>query len=268
MVVNPIWVAAAVEITPGFETVGDPFMAVSGDFDGMGISCGALQWNIGMGSLQPMVVAAGKPVVVAAMPVNGGRMWEACSSPIKQGLKIVRGWQTGSKLRAGIKAELAALMGTPEMRAEQQKKIDIKAEVALSIARDWCMARDGTEPTKRCFLWFFDLVTQNGGMKGITPADVAAFITANSPDRVDDLICDFLAGKTGTSGHVKDAQKNAVLWRNQAAGEVLELLCMSYLRAGLSNPKWKHVVLNRKGTIAMGRGWVNGELNDFSALIA
>jgi hypothetical protein len=40
---------------------------------------------------------------------------------------------------------------------------------------------------------------------------------------------------------------------------------MSYLRAGKSNPKWQHVVLNRKGTIAMGRGRVNGKEWDFSA---
>jgi hypothetical protein len=263
MVVDPTWVAAAAAITPGFETVGDPFAAVSGDFDGMGISCGALQWNIGMASLQPMVQAAGRAVVLGAMPQHGPQMWEACNGTVKRGLQIVRGWQKGASLRAAPKAELRALMGSPAMRAEQQQKIDAKAEVAMQMARDWSMARDGTEPTQRLFLWFFDIVTQNGGMKGITPAEVAGFIAVNRPERVDDVVCDFLAGKKGSSGHVKDAQKNAALWRNQAEGEKLELLCMSYLRAGKSNPKWQHVVLNRKGTVAMGRGWVNGALWEF-----
>jgi hypothetical protein len=265
MSVDPTWVAAAAAITPGFETTGDPFQAVSGDFDGMGISCGALQWNIGMGSLQPMVKAVGRPVVLAAMPVHGARMWEACSGTVNRGLQIVRSWQSGATLKAGPKAELRTLMGTPEMRAEQMVRINAKAEVAMGLARDWSMARDGTEPTKRLFLWFFDIVTQNGGMKGITAQEVAGFIQVNRPDRVDDLVCDFLAGRKGTSGHVRDAKANATLWRDPAAGETLELLCMSYLRAGKSNPKWQHVVLNRKGSIAMGRGFVNGKLWEFGA---
>ena len=265
MTVDPDWVAAAVAITPAFETAGDPYAAVSGDFDGMGISCGALQWNIGMRSLQPMVLAAGRTVVMAAMPVHGARMWEACSGPVARGLQIVRGWQSGHSLKAGPKAELRALMGTPQMRAEQQSRIEAKAGIAFDMARDWSLARDGTEPSKRLFLWFFDIVTQNGGMKGITAPEVAAFIAANRPDRVDDLVCDFLAGKKGSSGHVRDARANADLWRNQAEGETLELLCTSYLRAGKSHPKWQHVVLNRKGTIAMGRGFVNGKLWDLAA---
>jgi hypothetical protein len=266
MTLDATWVAAAVEITPGFETVGDPYAAVAGDFDGMGISCGALQWNIGMGSLQPMVLAVGQGVVRALMPQHGARMWEACSGPVKRGLQIVRGWQSGTTLKAGPKAELKALMGSPAMRLQQQARIDAKADTALGMARDWSVARDGTEPSKRLFLWFFDIVTQNGGLKGLTPAQVAEFIRVNRPDRVDDIICDFLASRSGNSGHVRDARNNAALWRNQAEGEKLEILCMSYLRSGTANPKWRHVVLNRKGTIAMGKGWVNSGLNDFGHL--
>jgi hypothetical protein len=265
MTPDPAWVDAAARITPGFETAGDPFQAAVGDFDGMGISCGALQWNIGMGSLQPMVRAVGRGVVLAAMPTHGARMWEACTGTITRGLEIVRGWQTGTTLKAGPRAELRALMGTAQMRAEQMTRINAKAGIALGMAQDWTQGRPGVQPSKRMFLWFFDLVTQNGGMKGIKPAEVAAFITANRPDRVDDLVCDFLAAKKGTSGHVRDAHANATHWRNRAQGEMLELLCMSYLRAGKSNPKWQHVVLNRKGTIAMGRGRVNGQDWDFSA---
>ena len=266
MTLDPSWVAAAVEITPGFETVGDPYAAVAGDFDGMGISCGALQWNIGMQSLQPLVLAVGQPAVRALMPQHGARMWEACSGTVGRGLQIVRAWQSGTSLKAGPKAELTALMGSPALRAQQQARIDVKAEAALSRARDWSMGRNGTEPSKRLFLWFFDVVTQNGGLRGMTPQQVADFMANNRPDRVDDIICDFLASRGGSSGHVKDARNNAALWRNQAGEEQLEILCMSYLRSAKSNPKWRHVVLNRKGTIAMGKGWVNGGLNDFGHL--
>ena len=55
-----------------------------------------------------------------------------------------------------------------------------------------------------------------------------------------------------------DAKKNAALWRNSADGEKLEILVMSYLRSLTAAQQWRHVVLNRKGSIAMGAGWVNG----------
>ena len=259
------WTASAVAITPGFETSGDPFKGVSGDFDGMGISCGALQWNIGLGSLQPLVRAAGKPVVLAAMPTFGTEMWQACSGSIRDGLAIVRGWQNGTTLKAQAKSELRALMGTPEMRMQQQIRIDAVADTAYRWADRWANTRNGTQASKRLFCWFFDVATQNGDLEGLTPQAVKDFIALNRPDKVDDLICDFLASRTGTSGHVRDANKNGALWRNPAGAERLEVLCMSYLRSKTSNPRWRHVVLNRKGAIAIGKGWVNSSLYDFSS---
>lgn len=260
------WKRAVVHITPGFEIVGsDPYLGVAGDFDGMGISCGALQWNIGSGSLQPMVKAVGRAVVIAAMPTLGQALWAACNASIAKGLAAVRAWQTGTRLSAVAKAELRALMGTPEMRAQQGLRIDKVAATAFRNATDWAQARGDSAPSKRLFCWFFDLVTQNGGLEGLTHKRVKDFIEQTQPDRTDDLICDFLAGRTGASGHVRDAKRNADLWRNRTDAEKLELLAMSYLRAQTSSPTWRHVVLNRKGAIAMGKGWVNSALYDFSA---
>lgn len=258
------WIKAAISITPGFEVAGDPYRGVSGDFDAMGISCGALQWNIGQGSLQPLVLRAGQATVLSAMPVHGPQMWLACTSSVSKGLAIVRGWQSGSRLNASAKAELSALMHTSHMRAEQDREIALVAQRAFERARKWATSAGTPSPTKRLFCWFFDVVTQNGGLEGLTPKTVSDFIRLNSPDKVDDLICDFLKGTKGSSGHATDAQKNAALWRNNAPGEKLDILCMSYLRSKTANPKWQHVVLNRKGTIAMGKGWVNSGIRDFS----
>lgn len=66
---------------------------------------------------------------------------------------------------------------------------------------------------KRVFLWFFDLVTQNGGLEGIVFDDVRTFIQRNGEAKADDVVCEFLAGVTGGSGHVKDAACAAQLWR-------------------------------------------------------
>ncbi|GAA0644827.1 DUF2272 domain-containing protein [Brevundimonas lenta] len=256
------WRQAAVKITCGFEVNGDPYEGVSGDFDGMGVSCGALQWNIGSNSLQPMVKAVGKPAVLAAMPTLGAAFWTACNGSVSAGLTTVRGWQSGSKLNATAKAELKALMGSAGMRAEQDKRIDEVADRAQAAMDRW--VADGGTSSKRLFCWFFDLVTQNGGMKTLTRAKVLAFIAAAGPANADDVVCDFLAGQAGT-GHAKDARANGALWRG-VTGEKLELLVMSYLRSDLSASAWRLPVMNRKGAIAIGKGHVNGGLWDFSAL--
>lgn len=258
------WQEAATRITSGFEVSGDPYLGVTGDFDGMGISCGALQWNIGKGSLQPMVEKVGKNIVRANMPQFGNEMWQACDGTISEGLRIVRGWQTGTKLSTKVRNELRSLMSCPEMRAEQDRMIGIVAQRALRQAAAWSSGRGRPEPSKREFLWFFDLATQNGSLEGIKPADVERFIAKNGAN-ADDVVCDWLDALQGPSGHIKDANKNGALWRGHALGEKLELLVLSYLRSGSATPKWRHVVLNRKGTIAMGFGWVNGSQHDFSA---
>lgn len=262
------WADAAVTITTGFEASGNPYLAVTGDFDGMGISCGALQWNIGQGSLQPMVISVGEATALAAMPTLGREMWTAAHAKIPEGLRIVRTWQTGTKLGSVAKRELIALMGTPEMRAAQDKKIAKVASEAYADAKAWVSKSTvtGGEVTKRQFCWFFDLRTQNGGLKGLTPEDVADFIGEMTANKADDVICEFLATRPDTSGHTRDGKKNAKLWLDVATIEQMELLCMSYLRSEMAVPKWQVVVLNRKGTIAMGQGWVNSKHRQLTVL--
>lgn len=262
------WRAAAVVITPGFEVAGDPYEGVSGDFDGMGISCGALQWNIGKRSLQPMVLALPKGRVEALMPAFGAELRQACSGSVAAGLAIVRGWQTNKKLSAKARSELRALMGSPEMRAQQDLRIAEVADRAFAAAERWALSAGRPKASRHEFLWFFDLVTQNGSLEGLTHAAVADFIKGNSGAGAGGVVCDFLAALRGPSGHIRDANKNAALWRGPLKPLALELLILSYLRSGSASPEWRHVVLNRKGSIAVGRGWVNSSEHDFSADIA
>jgi len=62
----------------------------------------------------------------------------------------------------------------------------------------------------------------------------------------------------------KDSHKNAELWRDHVSESELILFVTSYLRSQKSNPTWRADVLNRKGTIALGTGWVHGEKHDLS----
>lgn len=258
------WLKAATAVTPGFEVSGDPYRGVSGDFDGMGLSCGALQWNIGQNSLQPMVRALGEAAVVAAMPSRGAEMWRAANAPVHDGLGIVREWQQAARLEPATKAELRALMGSPAMRKEQDARIAAVGARAFRLATRWAEAAGRGAATRREFLWFFDLVTQNGSLEGIGYGEVAGFLDRSGAGRADDVICDFLSATGGASGHARDAHANAQAWRGAADAGKVELLALSYLRSGTASPKWRHVVLNRKGSIAMGGGRVNGTAFDFA----
>jgi hypothetical protein len=261
MAVDPQWLRTALEVTGDFETVGNPFAAVSGDFDGMGISCGVLQWNIGMGSLQPLVRAAGRARVIATMPRFGAELWRACGAAVAEGLRIVRAWQPRGALRDDVRAELAALLGSEPLVAQQLRAAGGVGDEALAQAAAWAAARGAAAVSLRDFCWFFDLLTQNGGLKGLGIADVRM----NGGGGAAEAICDWLAGRGSAEAGFRDCRRNAELWRGQVGEADRDLFVLSYLRALKSRPEYRGVVLNRKGAIALRHGWVNGEHMNFRA---
>jgi hypothetical protein len=260
------WIQTALKVTGHFEDSADPLGGVSGDFDGMGISLGVLQWNVGMGSLPPLVKNAGRAAVLDAMPVFGGELWTACTSSISQGLAIVRGWQTGQRLRPAVKAELKAFTHGEAFVSQQIAAAHKVAEHAWSNASTWNAEAGRGEVSLQEFCWFFDLMTQNGGLKGISPNAVNEFITAAGLSRADDLVCDWLEARTEADHGFKDSLKNAQLWRDAVPEANLMLFVASYLRSQKSNLSWRADTLNRKGTIALGTGWVHGEKHELMAL--
>jgi hypothetical protein len=267
MAVSDAELAVLVKVTGTFENSGDPYVGVSGDFDGQGISCGVLQWNIGQNSLQPLVKAVGKTSVTAAMPTLGTDMWAACNGSIGSALKTVRTWQKGTVLLATPKKELKALMGSPTMRAEQDTQIRGVATKAELYADKWANDRGTGKRTPQELAWFFDVVTQNGSMKDLDFDDVTSFKKAAGAANADDLVCDWLAGTTKKFAGMEDCHKNAERWRDQAGGLALDLLVLGYLRSQKSTLKWRGDVLNRKGTLAMKEGWVHKQLFDLSGVL-
>ena len=267
MALDKSWIDLALAITGDFETTGDPFAGVTGDFDGMGLSCGVLQWCIGQGSLQPLVRGAGKAAVLAAMPKYGNDFWLACNSDVVKGLAIVRGWQTNKVLDKGVRKELETLMASKPLREQQSKAAEGVARQAYDLAKLWCRDSTGAaEPDLRSFCWYFDLVTQNGGPKGLTFKDVTHFIAAHGTASVDDVLADWLAATGPAMAGWKDSRQNARLWRDQIPASRLPLVVLSYLRALKARSEYQAVVFNRKGSIAFGSGWVNGEKMVFQQL--
>jgi hypothetical protein len=263
--VDQAWLTTALETTGDFETAGNPWGGVTGDFDGMGISCGVLQWNIGSNSLQPLVKAAGLPAVTSAMPRHGAKFWEANNTTVTKGLAIVRAWQNGgTRLPPEVKGELVAFMCSDAMVAQQMAASTKVARTAERLAIAWAASRGSAPHTKRDFCWFFDLVTQNGGLKGLTINDVKAFVTSHgTATKAIAEICDWLAAMPASHAGFKDCWRNGALWRGAVDATARDLFILSYLRARKARPEYAGVVLNRKGAIALAQGWVNAEMMNF-----
>lgn len=260
------WTATALELTGHFEDDGEPWSAVSGNFDGMGVSLGVLQWNFGQGSLQPMVIAAGRPAVDATMPTIGAAFWQAAHAGPSGWLPIVAGWHTGIALKSVARQELRAFTGSPAFVAQQVAASEQTAQTAFEFAKDWAKSDPAFGAvSKALFCWFFDLTTQNGTLKGIGFAQLDTFRKSLSHPR--DFVCDRLAGQPLSVAGAKDAHRNAELWRSAGTARGDDLLLLSYLRSLKSTPQWQTDVLNRKGTVAQGIGWVHGTRHDLTALL-
>jgi hypothetical protein len=266
MAISDAELAVIVGITGKFENSGDPYQGVSGNFDGQGISCGVLQWNIGQHSLQPLVLIMSDAEVIACMPEFGSKLLNACRSSVAQGLAIVNSWQTGNKLKAAPRNELRVLMGSQKMRAIQATRIREVARSAEKLANEWASDRGGPGRTPQELAWFFDTLTQNGSMQGLDFAVVKAFIAAAQPDTVDDLVCDWLKGRPVTTAGAKDGYLNADRWRNAVPAASLQLFVLSYLRSQKAKPQWRVDVLNRKGTIAFRKGRVHATDIDLTGI--
>jgi hypothetical protein len=265
----PQWVEAALEVTGHFESSTDPWAGVSGDFDGMGISLGVLQWNIGSGSLQRLVKPLGRAAVIGLMPHFGVDLWNACSTPIDEGLRIVRGWQSGATLQNAVKQELKAFCRSAVFRAQQVSGADRVARNALMQAQLYA-ADDptfGGSVSKHLFCWFFDLLTQNGGLKTITYANVEDFINRYGALFAADNVCNWLAARTSADAGFRDSHKNAEAWRGKVTKEQLTLFILSYQRALVARTEYRADTLNRKGTIALGFGNVHMEAQDLAAIL-
>jgi hypothetical protein len=217
-------------LTGSFET-GRPapecFATVTGNFDGQGMSFGALQWNLGQGTLQPLLrkmfrnhrnIAAtifGPDLEALERAVSGGKVdcFAFAASIQDQGKKtVVSPWSRMFR----------SLGLTPQFQ-------EIEIEGAASYyARAVRLCREYRLLTERGRALMFDICVQNG------------FI----PDRVKTLIlADFdNLGKAPTP----------------AEAEVERMRIVANRRAEASNPRFVEDVRRRKLCIAEGKGVVHG----------
>lgn len=188
---------------------------LTGDFDGMGLSAGVLQWNYGSGSLQPMLqeylTEYGKTKLDSFFKEVKGTISQTASMSTAAARQEALKWQSNTHLNADWATAWKNFLSSPEFKNIQNKYIKAVWDKACAYAIEWNMGA-----SLRAQAFFFDIVTQNGAMKNqrgdITPAliekklqdaayipkiitDVTAALMTSLPTRINGDV-DFLGIKS------------------------------------------------------------------------
>lgn len=229
--------ARCLALTGSFETghlAPECFATATGNFDGQGMSFGALQWNFGQGTLQPMLgeMLANHPELVASI---FGPDVESLKKAIKEGKAASLAFasaiqEAGKKTLLSVWSKRFRALGlTPEFQAIEIKAAAAYYERAVRLSAEYGLW------TARGRALMFDLCVQNGGI----------------PDPVKrQILADIAMLPAGLSPEETELQKMRIIANR---------------RAEAANPKFVEDVRKRKLCIAEGKGSVHGIAYDLSA---
>jgi hypothetical protein len=214
-------------LTGSFETGAHPpdcFCGITGDFDGMGISFGALQWNLGQKTLQPLLADAVRQhedICRSIFHEHLDTMMTLGGESLEEQLRFARSIQTPSfQVIEPWRGMLKALGYTPEFQAIQTARAAELSARALGLCGDFGLT------SRRAAALMFDALTQNGGVRPLVKSQILADFTQLS-----------------------------------ATGEDLEVARMRIIAnrvAASARAQYVDDVRVRKLTIAEGRGIVHG----------
>ncbi len=248
------------KVSGGFESgKGPSYTSLTGNFDGMGMSAGILQWNAGQGTLQSLVAAIGN-----AMGWDKAKTF--FSSDIQQFSTLKPAdaitWclshyiASGSKnLDPGAAAKWVNFLSQPESIAAQ---VQIASNGVLGHAkREVAAYCPDYINSNRPYAFFFDLVTQEGGMT-VGHQTVPAIPAGQTPDITD--VLSFAGANNG---------KCQAIWSANSTGdnEAALLLHYAYARSLLANPQYQWDTCSRRGTIACRGGVVHAATIDFTTIL-
>ncbi|MDR3641571.1 MAG: peptidoglycan-binding domain-containing protein [Humidesulfovibrio sp.] len=222
--------ARCLALTGSFETgrrAPDCFAAMTGNFDGQGMSYGALQWNFGQETLQLLLQEMfAKHQDIAAKIFGGslGQLQQAVNGGKEAALSFAASIQDPARktINNPWKQMFTALGLTPEFQA-----IEVNGAAAYA-AKGAGLCRDYRLWSERGRALMFDICVQNGGI----------------PDKVKGLIQEDF-GKLPLSLSAEDV-------------EMARMRIVANRRAEAANPKFIEDVRTRKLCIAEGKGTVHG----------
>lgn len=224
-------------LTSSFETgrgFPDCYATIAGDFDNQGLSFGALQWNLGQGTLQELWKKMHQRHEVVLMNCLDGLYdafvdilfasrerqlaWSRTiqySPPGKPGSHLVtEEWATA----------LRSLALTEEMMLLQVEQSRVYYDAALVACKRFGLTRE------RGVALMFDIAVQNGNVD-----------RSGSGPR---MLADMAALPSSLTEEEREVERMRIVARR---------------RAEVASPQWRDDVLSRKMTIANGYGVVHGK---------
>lgn len=217
-------------LTGTFETgtpVPDCFAGITGDFDGQGLSLGALQWNLGQGSLQPLIrsmVRSHPGLLESVFQDHYPELKLVFSSTAEDQMAWVRSIQ--NPLRHTVNEPWRGLLKTlgrqPEFQEIQVREAAVLYRQALDLCHSYGLW------SQRGVALMFDIKVQNGSISELVRSQIQRDVL----------------------------RLPATLSEGAREQAVLEIIANR--RAEASNPRWVEDVRRRKLAIARGAGVVHG----------
>lgn len=203
------------------------FSCVTGDFDGQGMSFGALQWNFGQLSLQPILqemLRDHRDVMESIFHENLPRLEQAAQGDKAAGLAFARSIQDPVRRRV-LEPWLGMFQAMGRTRECQRIQVE-RVEDTHGKAKD--LAKAYGLGTQRGVALMFDILVQNGSISRDVGRQIRADIAALPAGlSADDL-------------------------------EVRKMQIVANRRAEAAKPRFVEDVRNRKLCIANGQGTVHG----------
>lgn len=229
-----------VKITASFE--GTDYGTVTGSFDGMGISAGILQWNLGSGTLQAYILNKLNLMGFDYFPAPITPLQELSPSDAVIWAKDMMLDEKGKLLPRWSKAWTRFMTEAAVINC-QKRAID----KYFHRAKEMCGRFGFTHENRRAMVFCFDVAVQSWNL-GIDPPEAHLEQAKNILQKYD--------------------TRNFELWVTESLDLTQQrLVIAAHLSALKQRPEWRQDFFVRKATIAMGRGWVHGKKYDFKALL-
>lgn len=207
----------AMNITMHYE--GSGYAAISGNFDGQGLSLGAFQWCMGQDSLQPLLCRMDSEDNALTRQIFGSN-YNAFHNMLYSSYSTQMSWaysiNSNSQITQPWRSEFYNLCETAQFQQIQRNATSPIANRASNICSAYGLY------TERGFALAFDVATQNGSVNSTASSIIWSRVSSGTDERT-------------------------------------KLRVMAQAVAQASNSRWYSDVYSRKMTIANGSGIVHGE---------
>ncbi len=223
------------------------FAGLSNNFDGQGISFGVLQWNIGQGSLQPLLQKMNDkhPDICEK---NFGSLYYDFDKMLKMSKPEQLAWAKSIQFTHTKNGRIIWQIDSKWVKAFMNlgitnEMISLQAEAADTIYQKALLLLDEYElVTERGLALMFDIITQNG-----------------SVDR------------KGAGKKIRDDYLKIPAGLSDENVQVEKMIIIANRRSEVANPKYVEDVRSRKLTIAKGEGKVHSKQynleNEFNIML-